>query len=529
MSLIHEISQLERERMAMQAELDAGKTQSERNKLGQFSTPGLLANDILAHAIALFPHNQRVSFLDPAIGTGSFYSALCQSIPPDRIDDALGFEIDSHYHRPAAQLWAGSDLTIINRDFTKEFPVPRFNLIICNPPYVRHHHLDSSDKERMQRMSFRTSGMKLSGLTGLYCYFLGISHAWMQDDGIGGWLIPSEFMDVNYGRALKNYLLNEVTLLRIHRFDPNDTQFPDALVSSAVVFFKKSKPLENHTIVFSYGGNLHQPRLLSDISSRELTDETKWTRFPTAKVRIKTKYPKISDFFQIKRGIATGDNKFFIMNRDQISERRLPMEAFRPILPSPRYLPCNEVLSDPTGMPMLERQLFVLDTKLPLFEIEENHPHLFNYLEQAETGGTLDRYICRHRRPWYSQDARPPAPIVCTYLGRSDAKGGRPFRFILNNSKATVANVYLAMYPVGFLARSLKRNPSLIRDVWEALNALQPYQLLDEGRVYGGGLHKLEPSELANVDATNISRLLPDFTEFASSSQAELFTDDFAD
>ena len=55
----------------------------------------------------------------------------------------------------------------------------------------------------------------------------------MADDGLAAWLIPSEFMDVNYGRAIKEYLLNQVTLLRIHRFDPSDVQFNDALVSSA--------------------------------------------------------------------------------------------------------------------------------------------------------------------------------------------------------------------------------------------------------------------------------------------------------
>jgi hypothetical protein len=60
-----------------------------------------------------------------------------------------------------------------------------------------------------------------------------IAHGWMSQDAIAGWLIPSEFMDFNYGRALKHYLLDAVTLLRIHRFDPTQPQFCDAVPRQA--------------------------------------------------------------------------------------------------------------------------------------------------------------------------------------------------------------------------------------------------------------------------------------------------------
>lgn len=368
--------------------------------------------------------------------------------------------------------------------------------------------------------------MKLSGLAGLYGYFLGLSHAWMSDHGIAGWLIPSEFMDVNYGRAIKRYLLSQVTLIHIHRFDPNDVQFADALVSSAIVWFRKTPPLKGHTVNFSFGGSLLCPKVLRHVPVESLIHESKWTRFPVADVRSNGMTPILSDFFQIKRGLVTGDNSYFILNANEIAEHNLPMEVFRPILPSPRYLADDEIEADGNGLPLLQHRLFLLDTRLGELQIQEQYPSLFAYLQDGKTRGIHERYICRHRSPWYSQESRPPPPIVCTYLGRSDSKSGRPFRFILNHSKATVANVYLAMYLKPALLRSIKHDATLIRRIWEALNLITPQQLLGEGRVYGGGLHKLEPNELANVDATMIAELLPSSELISPVKQLRLFLPD---
>jgi hypothetical protein len=85
----------------------------------------------------------------------------------------------------------------------------------------------------------------------------------------------------------------------------------------------------------------------------------------------------------------------------------------------------------------------------------------------------------------------------------------RPFRFILNHSLATAANVYLLLYPKPHVARALEANPGLKRQVWQALNRCEGSTLLDEGRVYGGGLHKLEPKELARVPADHLLEVLP--------------------
>ena len=514
---------LEEQRLALQTELDAEKTQAERNRLGQFATPTALALDILKYAASLLPPGEKVHFLDPAIGTGSFYSALCRLFPKSQIAEALGFEIDLHYGRPAAHLWKDSDLTIKLSDFTYAAPSPHFNLIVCNPPYVRHHHLENSEKNRLQVRTQQASAMKISGLAGLYCHFIGLSHAWMADGAIAGWLIPSEFMDVNYGQAVKCYLLNRVTLLHIHRFDPDNVQFADALVSSAVVWFRNERPPKDHNVTFTFGGTLIAPTRTRKVSARDLAREPKWTRFPTAGVRRHTDGPTIADFFQIKRGLATGDNDYFILSEEDIAARGLPMEMFTPILPSPRYLKEDEVKADRNGFPVIERRLFLLDTKLSEYEIKRHFPSLYAYLEDGKSRGLHERYLCQHRSLWYSQENRPPAPILCTYLGRGGSKRSRPFRFILNSSRATAANVYLAMYPTPLLARLIACDAGLLRRIWNMLNEITLDHLLGEGRVYGGGLHKLEPKELANVPVPGIAALLP--LNERPASQPDLFSE----
>lgn len=519
-----DIDSTEDQRQMLQALLDGKKTQEERNVMGQFATPIALAIDILNHAKSIIPKHEKIRFLDPAIGTGSFYSALNFVFPSSRIEAATGFEIDEYYGKPSIRLWKGTELDYQIADFTKQVPpndYKKYNLIICNPPYVRHHHI-KHQKERLQAKALASANMKLSGLAGLYCYFMALTHPWMKKNGIAGWLIPSEFMDVNYGHALKEYLLNKVTLLQIHRFDPSNSQFVDAIVSSAVVWFKNSKPNGNEMVKFTYGGTIDKPEHEKDISLTTLATEKKWTRFPLSDKREISSAPKLSDFFTVKRGIATGSNSFFILTREQVEERGLPLEQFRPILPSPRYLDATEVKADSNGYPDLKNQLFVLDCKLHLDEVKNFYPKLFTYLEEGIQAGVSERYLCKTRKIWYSQENRPESLFYCTYIGRSYGETKKPFRFILNKSNAIVSNSYLILYPKPYLKKEIDQNSELSKQLLKALNQITGKAMLEEGRVYGGGMHKMEPKELLNVPAIEIDLLLQKDTTKA------LRTDDFA-
>lgn len=507
-------------RLELQGHLDAAKTQEERNRLGQFATPTALATDILACARDLLSDTEDVRFLDPAFGTGSFYSALNHVIPAERIARACGFEIDPHYGLEAQRLWQATSLTLHLTDFTRAtLPVSeqdRFNLLICNPPYVRHHHIPSDEKTRLLALVRQATGIQLNGLTGLYGYFMLLCHSWMAQGGLAGWLIPSEFMDVNYGRQVKRYLLEQVTLLRIHRFRPEDVQFGDAMVSSVVVWFRKQQPAAGHVVEFTYGGSLNRPAVTRRKPVEKLSANAKWTGIslladqddatPVAGDALET---TLGDLFQIKRGIATGANDFFVVSKEQAVDLGLPWQFLTPILPSPRYLESDEVLADEEGNPRLTPQLFLVNCSWSEDRVRREQPALWRYLESGQARDIHQRYLATHRTPWYAQEQRPAAPLLCTYMGRQTTGKARPFRFILNHSRATAPNVYLMLYPKPALAAELARNPTLLRSIWTALNRLPPQALIGEGRVYGGGLHKIEPAELANAPVDGIMQLAP--------------------
>ena len=500
------LRQIESKRQADQTRLDGLKSAAQRNEMGQYATPFPLALAIVEFVRDNWLTSMRnIRFLDPAMGTGAFISALLRAFPMERIERATGIELDHRFASTAKDLWSAWGLEVVEADFTRlPFPSPpAANLLIANPPYVRHHHLDKEAKQLLKERVEDAVGLKISGLAGLYCHFLLMAHRWLADDGLSVWLIPSEFMDVNYGETVKRYLTNLVTLLHVHRFDAEDVQFDGALVSSTVLVFQKREPMPGHEVTFSLGGTLKEPRSSKPIAQYRLADVSKWTSLPdnlnyaSRNVGESNASISIGDLFDIHRGVATGANEFFILNRQAAYQKHLPTQFLRPILPSPRYVGDELIFADADGYPLLDVALVLLDCRLTENEVER-FPTLRGYLEWGKLQGFADRYIPRHRSPWYKQEVRPAAPIVCSYMSRGKP-GASGIRFFRNYSKATAPNVYLMLYPTRALKPAVAKRPDLLDELFRLLKQASQEHVLYEGRTYGGGLHKIEPKELARV------------------------------
>jgi hypothetical protein len=504
-------SRVEDRRIKLQYDLDGVKTQAKRNQMGQYATPFGLACELAAVGLALLPKSTPLRFLDPGLNTGALYSGLLAESGRRRIQSAMGIEIDPHYAIPTKALWRQSPLEIIQGDFTRLSPPAvgskRATLLLCNPPYVRHHHIKPSEKARLRAAIHVALDINLSGRSGLYCYFMALAYSWLCDGGIAGFLVPSEFMDVGYGDEVKQYLLRKVTLIRIHRFDPNDAQFGDAMVSSAIVWFKKEKPPANHKVRFSFGGTQDRPAVVKDISTSVLARTAKWTRFPKHAPEREYYGYRLGDLFEIKRGIVTGAHDFFIVDNAKIELLKLSPRYLRPILPVARHINGDEIEADSSGAPLLgTKALMLIDCDRSEREIARWEPPLWAYL-QSGIKNVAKGYVCRSRKLWYAQEQREPAPIVATSAGRSDGKGRRPFRFMLNRSLAIATNTLLMLYPKPILGSRFTGNATALRPLLQALNRIDRETLLTHSHVYGGGMHKMDPGELASIPADALAKL----------------------
>lgn len=500
----------ENERLAIQVALDSDRTAKQRNADGQFATPPTLAKEIVEFALQMLPYG-GIDFLEPSCGSGAFFSALLNVKGRRKLRSAVGVELDPRFASAAQDLWGAHGLQVVEGDFT-QFALRderRFNFLIANPPYVRHHHLDGEQKSRLIEATQRSCGISVSGLAGLYVHFVLLSSRLLAPGAVSAWLIPTEFMDVNYGRALREYLASHVTLLRIHRFDPEDVQFDDALVSSSVVVFRNEKPQGSGAADFSFGGTLVAPRERSSIPFRALRPSEKWSHYYRGASDGLPLGPTIGDLFKIQRGIATGSNSVFILPRSDADELGIRDENLRPILPSPRFLGGLVVDTDRRGYPCIEDPLTLIDCRYATEEqLEERDPVLYKYFLDAASPETREGYLIRKRSPWFRQEQREAAPYVCTYMGRGRSDE-RPFRFIWNRSRAIATNLYLMIYPRGVLADFIASDEESARTFHEVWLGITGDDLRRGGRVYGGGLHKMEPRELANMSAEAFLTKLP--------------------
>jgi adenine-specific DNA-methyltransferase len=238
------LARAERNRVAALAELDPATQDS----LGQFFTP-ILAASLIA-SMPRLPENGCLRVLDPGAGSGILSAALVARVLDERPDltvHLVAVERDEimlpHLVDTLKACVTVSDgrvtFEVIDADYitastglSQDARVADFDLVIQNPPYAK---LAASSAARIAVRNAVTD------TPNLYAAFLALATAALKAGGQLVGITPRSFCNGPYFGSFRSFLLDEISLDRIHVFESRSTVFADTGVLQENVIFAGTK------------------------------------------------------------------------------------------------------------------------------------------------------------------------------------------------------------------------------------------------------------------------------------------------
>jgi adenine-specific DNA-methyltransferase len=463
-------------------------------QLGQVATPEPIAALMAKWVMSAKPR----TVLDPAAGLGGLLAA-CRQL--DRQAALVGVERDTETLL-RAKTTAPRGTKLILADYLKS-DAGLFDGIIANPPYVKAHRLAYSEKD--WRYFEERLGTPLDRLTNLYALFLLKIWEDLAPRGRAAIILPAEFLNANFGEEIKERLLRAIRPAGIVIFAPSLNVFADALTTSAIVLLDKGRELntpiwarlaESVADAERFVEGLLAGRIsaagsgLIDLAA--LNPRDKWLNLLLNGATEKTPVrfaKRVGDYFNCRRGIATGANDFFCLSRAEMRGHHLSEAHFEP---------CITKATDADGLVFTRDKfdgLVSRDRKCFLLNPSRNDQNLTCYLKLGEQQGIPKRHLPLHRPIWYLPENRAVADIWAAVFSRESVK------FILNTSGAKNLTCFHGLYAKPgneTLAplMTLFLNSSFGREAFSQVN-----------RFYGDGLKKLEPKDVEDMPCPVMPRL----------------------
>ena len=465
-----------------------------RKKFGQFFTPISIAES-MASWINL---NSPKYILDPSAGTGLLIDRAHEQNLNANI---IGVEIDPKLVSVLTQRFKSNKrVSIVLDDFLNPKLQPKIDAVIANPPYIRHHEFKVSDDKLELIQPLNTRIPKTSNS---YIYFILKSFNLLSQNGRAAFLIPSDWLNANYGKFLKEFLINSRAVSRMVLFQHKFNAFEDNLSTALLMFIDKSQRFSNCEMVILDESfptelikQLGDKRLpaefgpktqMLDLSS--LPPRAKWLHFfDTDSIKAPSTWISLEFNSATSRGIATGANSYFHINPSVLIANNLSKERARKCIGRAKDVKgLVFTLEDFQNIENLNGLSYLLD-------LDESHSADKKYIEYGLKLNLPKRFLLKQRRPWYKQEIRVPAPIWIGVFGRDG------IRFIWNKAGIHNLTTFHGLYPempeedIGVLVALLNSS------------SLQGLNRSSE-RAYGSGLRKVEPRDVLQMKIPNISLL----------------------
>ena len=387
---------------------------------------------------------QPKRWLDPSLGGGGFIDALRDSMVDT--DDGLAplvqaFEIDDRLDIKPRKQWPQIDVRLARRDFLTARLRTRFDACVANPPYVRHHELEYPPT--LWRQFDEQIGTRISRNTNLYCLFMLRIWSMLAPNGRAVIITPLEWLNADFGRAIKLYLLNENAIDSMWLFDDASTVFGDALTTAGITILRRDRVEDEPIRVATIDNGQALTRLNSsavkEFKRCDLAPDAKWTALLRKKdecrVAIESNTTTLATIATCSRGIATGANDYFTLTENQRRELELDKRDL-----SPCVTRANDLQAGVFDREKWE-QLCDAGKRVWLLTPRQTcNKSLAAYLDTGRQRGFDRRHLPSHRPVWYRPEKRPAAPILISVFFRE-----RP-RVVWNEMGALNLTAYHGIY-----------------------------------------------------------------------------------
>lgn len=468
-----------------------------RKKFAQFFTPQPIA-DLMSDW--LLGNKNSKTILEPAFGLGIFSRTLLNKNPNLNIK---GFDIDETILKEAKTHFDFFGNVSLNlEDYMFNDWKNKYDGIICNPPYLKFHDYDN--KQILQEVENKLK-FKFNGFTNLYTLFLLKSVFQLNKDGRAAYIIPSEFLNSDYGKLIKEYLLKTRTLRHLFVIDFKENVFDDAMTTASILLLANdNNNSEIHistidsksdlNLIKSYIDSYPKGKGEFSFDPKDLDPNIKWRKYYQVQNSINyNNLVPFSTYAKVVRGIATGANEYFTFKPSKAKEFNIPESNLLPCICKAKDVKTNFFTSENF------KNLIKKDELTYLFNGQQSKSEAVeNYIKKGEQEEINEKFLTKSRKPWYSIEKRHPAPIWVSVFNRNGVK------FIRNEANISNLTTFHCVYPT---------NSDLFSKV--SIDLLFAYLLTDVSkdifsdnrREYGNGLKKFEPNDLNKSKMLDLSIL----------------------
>lgn len=460
-----------------------------RKKFAQFFTPEPVAKIMIDWVLG---KSQVQSILEPAFGLGVFSRLILEQ---KRDINITSFDVDPVIFEIAKQNF--NKFTNINyflEDYLFNDWNSKYDAIICNPPYFKFH--DYENKKTLEEIKKRLN-INLSGFTNVYTLFLLKSIYQLKEDGRAAYIIPSEFLNSDYGKLVKEYLIKSKTLKHIVLFDFEKNVFDDALTTSAIILLEKNNSTDK--ISFSNIKDFEALKAYPNVPTFEyevekLNPNIKWRTYYTE--QNSKKYKDLIPFknvAKVVRGIATGANDYFVFNNSKAKKHKIANDYLLPCITKSKDVKLPFFTKDDFNkLENDDANIYLIDACT-----NETDKNISEYIKVGEKNGINKKYLTSKRTPWYSLENRPPSPIWVGVFNRNGLK------FIRNEANISNLTTFHCIYPNSNLLYKINIDLLFAYLLTDVANQI----FSDNRREYGDGLKKFEPNDLNNALMLDLSKL----------------------